>query len=165
MADTTHEHTSADDQYRETPPGAGYEHTDAGTWTILKFLLWLAGSAVLIHAGLALLFNLFVEQRVEHQAPKYPLAVGEGPRVPPEPRLQRFPREDIMNFRIGEDAALHQYGWVDRNAGIVRIPIQEAMRLTVERGLPARPLDAAQDAAYDTIPADSSAGRTVERRR
>ena len=164
MADTRR-HTSADDQYRETPAGAGYEHTDAGVWTILKFLLWLAGSAVLIHAGLALLFNLFVEQRVEYQAPKYPLAVGDSPRVPPEPRLQPSPREDIMNFRIGEEAALKQYGWVDKNAGVVRIPIQEAMRLTLERGLPARPREAAQDPAQDALPTDSSAGRTLERRR
>jgi len=164
MADT-HEHPSADDEYGETPPGAGYEHTDAHVWTVLKFLIWLGGSAVVISAGLVLLFNLFVAQRVEHEPPKYPLAVGESPRVPPEPRLQRFPREDIMNFRIGEEAALHQYGWVDRNAGIVRIPIDEAMRLTLERGLPARPQDPAQIAEADTLPADSSAGRTVERRR
>ena len=99
---------------------------------------------MVISAGLVLLFNLFVAQRVEREPPKYPLAVGESPRVPPEPRLRRFPREDIMNFRIGEEAALHQYGWVDRNAGIVRIPIDEAMRLTLERGLPARPQDPAQ---------------------
>jgi hypothetical protein len=159
----THGHSSADDEYRETPPGAGYEHTDASAGTILKFLLWLAGSAVLIHLGLALLFNLFVEQRIEHEAPQYPLALGEGTRVPPEPRLQRFPREDIMNFRIGEEASLHQYGWVDRDAGVVQIPIDEAMRLTVERGLPSRQQDPAQPEA-DRIPADSSAGRTLESR-
>jgi hypothetical protein len=158
-----HDHT-ADDQYRETPPDAGYEHTDAGVSTILKFLLWLAGSAVIIHAGLALLFNLFVEQRVEHEAPRYPLALGEGTREPPEPRLQRFPREDIMNFRVGEEALLHQYGWVDRDAGVVHIPIEEAMRLTVERGVPSRQQDPAQPEA-DRIPADSSAGRTLESRR
>jgi|SRR5215510_1526573 len=160
----THGHTSADDQYRDTPPGAEYEHTDASAWTILKFLLWLAGSALVIHVGLALLFTLFVEQRVEHEAPKYPLALGEGRRVPPEPRLQRFPREDIMNFRIGEETLLHQYGWVDRNAGVVHIPIDDAMRLTVERGLPSRATDQALP-AVDRIPADSSAGRTLESRR
>jgi hypothetical protein len=160
----THEDTSADGQYRETPPGAGYEHTDASALTILKFLLALAGSAALIHAGLALLFNVFVEQRVEHETPRYPLALGEGPRVPPEPRLQRFPREDIMNFRVGEEAMLHQYGWVNREAGVVHIPIEEAMRLTVERGMPSRQQDPAQPLA-DRIPADSSAGRTLQSRR
>jgi len=159
----THGHTSAHDEYRETPPGAGYEHTDASARTILKFLAWLAGFALLIHAGLALLFNLFVEQRVEREAPQYPLAIGEGPRVPPEPRLQRFPREDIMNFRLGEEALLHQYGWVDRTAGVVHIPIEEAMRLTVERGMPSRQQDPALPGA-DRIPADSSGGRILESR-
>jgi len=37
-----------------------------------------------------------------------------------------------------EQRTLTTYGWVDRNAGIVRIPIDEAMRLTTQRGLPAR---------------------------
>jgi hypothetical protein len=45
----------------------------------------------------------------------------------------------------------------------VRIPIDEAIRLTIERGLPARP-----DAGVDMpalVPQDSSSGRTLERRR
>ena len=33
---------------------------------------------------------------------------------------------------------LGSYGWVDKNAGVVRIPIDAAMKLTLERGLPAR---------------------------
>src|SRR3989442_15384391 len=116
MADT-HGHTSAGDEYRETPPGAGYEHTDANVASILKFLLWLAGSAVLIHAGLALLFNLFVPQRGEREAPKYPLAVGEAPRPPPEPPPPRFPPEDIIKFRVGQEAGPHQYKRVGRAPG------------------------------------------------
>jgi hypothetical protein len=68
----------------------------------------------------------------------YPLAVGEGNRLPPEPRLQTNPREDLRDLRAKEDAILESYGWVDRNAGVVRIPIDEAMKLTVQRGLPSR---------------------------
>jgi len=41
-------------------------------------------------------------------------------------------------MRAREDEILTTYGWVDRNAGIVRIPIDAAMKLTLERGLPAR---------------------------
>ena len=63
---------------------------------------------------------------------------GSGRRVPPEPRLQTNPREDLRELRAQRRRAAHQYGWVDRNAGIVRIPIDEAMKLTLERGLPAR---------------------------
>ena len=58
--------------------------------------------------------------------------------MPPEPRLQTTPREDLRILREQEDAVLNSYGWVDRSTGVVRIPIEEAMKLTVQRGLPAR---------------------------
>ena len=69
---------------------------------------------------------------------EFPLAVTHEQRLPPEPRLQTNPREDLADLRRAEDRVLDSYGWVDKDAGIVRIPIDEAMRLTVERGLPAR---------------------------
>jgi hypothetical protein len=159
------EHTSADAQYEATPAGAGYEHTDANVWIIVKFFFWLAVAAAIIHVGLAMLFGLFVEQRVERTAPRYPLAATEGERLPPEPRLQRFPRQDILQFRLGEESALTTYGWVDQKAGTVHIPILDAMRLTLERGLPSRPPAGTQITDPDLIPSDSSAGRTFERRR
>lgn len=156
-------HRSADDQYAATPPGAAYEHTDATVILIVKFLLWLAASAVIIHVGLALLFDLFATQRVERGEPRFPLAVHEGPRLPPEPRLQRFPREDILNFRLAEEAALQSYGWADKETGAVRIPIQDAMRLVLERKLlPSRPTPPPQPP--DVLPSDASAGRTLGRR-
>lgn len=168
MAEHTHHdvvgHTPADHQYLETPPQAGYEHTDASVFIIVKFLAWLGVSAVVIHVGLALLFNAFAARRVERTEPRFPLAAQEGPRLPPEPRLQQFPREDIMRFRLGEEAALQNYGWVDKDAGTVRIPIQDAMRLVLERNvLQSRPQRPAEDAAL--MPADASAGRTMERRK
>ena len=172
MAEHTHHrdavgHTSADEQYLATPPGSQYEHTDANVWIILKFLFWLAAAAMIIHVGLALLFDLFVARRTERGDPRYPLAVSAGARVPPEPRLQRFPREELMQFRIGEEAVLQNYGWADREAGTVRIPITEAMRLALERGaLPARTISPTDGpAGPDMLPADSSAGRTMQRRR
>jgi hypothetical protein len=168
MAEHTHHdaagHTSADDQYLQTPSGAGYEHTDASVFIIVKFIVWLAVAAVVIHVGLALLFNLFAAQRAERAEPRFPLAAQEGPRLPPEPRLQQFPREDIMNLRSQEEAALQNYGWVDKQAGTVHLPIQDAMRLMLERKmLPSRPEPPKEDPAL--APADSSAGRTMQRRR
>ena len=157
-------HTSADDQYLDTPPGAAHEHTDASVWTVTKFFAWLAVAAVVIHVGLAAMFWLFAEQRASVAEPRFPLAAEEGPRLPPEPRLQRFPREDIQQYRLSEEAVLQQYGWVDRGAGTVHIPIQEAMRLAVERNLlRSRPQTPQEEGSM--IPADSSGGRTMERRR
>jgi hypothetical protein len=130
------EHT-ADSQYEATPPGAGYEHTDARVGIIVKFLIWLSVIAIVIHVGLGFLFRVFVNQRVEEAPRRYPMATS-GPRQPPEPRLQRFPREDVLTFRLAEEQALNTYGWVDKAAGIVHIPIEDAMKLALQRGLPTR---------------------------
>lgn len=156
-------HTSADDQYLETPAGGGYEHTDASVRLIVRFMLWLGVAAVIIHVGLALLFELFVTQRVERTEPRFPLAAQEGQRLPPEPRLQQFPREDILRFRTGEDETLRTYGWIDRDAGTVRMPIQDAMRLMLERKtLASRPPP--QGNEPQMVPSDASGGRTLVRR-
>jgi len=70
---------------------------------------------------------------------EFPLAAGQENRLPPEPRLQTNPRQDMRDLRDSEDERLTTYGWVDRNAGVVRIPIDEAMKLTLQRGLASRP--------------------------
>jgi hypothetical protein len=153
-------HSSADDQYLETPSGAAYEHTDASVYIVVKFAMWLVIAAVVIHVGLALLFDAFAERRVERTEPRFPLAMRDEPPVPPEPRLQRFPREDILHLRVHEDSMLQSYGWVDKGAGTVRIPIQDAMRLVLERQmLPSRPAGTTPEPTV--IPSDSNAGRTA----
>lgn len=179
-------HPSAEDEYLVQPPEAAHEHSDANVWIIVKFGLWLAISAVVVHIGLGFLFGLFVKQS-EQANQEYPLAVGQERRLPAGPRLQAFPVNEFYEFRQHEDAILQNYGYVSKEAGVVRMPIAEAMREVVERGLPARTQqpaaspDAAagkaaapnQPAAETTqqtqtlglMPADSSAGRTMERRR
>jgi hypothetical protein len=178
-------HPSAEDEYLVQPPGAAHEHSDADVWTIVKFGLWLAISAVVISAGVGLLFGLFVTQSQETN-PQFPLAVGQEERLPAAPRLQQFPENEFVDFRQHEEAILKNYGWVNKEAGVVRMPITDAMRLAVERGLPARAPASAEASASanatadktagkqlaDTpqttpgmMPADSSAGRTMERRR
>jgi hypothetical protein len=67
-----------------------------------------------------------------------PLRVGEDVRVPPEPRLQVDPRQDLSDYREREAALLAGYRWTDKNAGVVRLPIDEAMKRIVESGLPTR---------------------------
>ena len=84
-----------------------------------------------------LLFDYFDRREARQLPAEYPLAAGRE-QLPPEPRLQVNPRDDLRELREREDQVLHSYGWVDRNAGVVRIPIEEAMKLTVQRGLPAR---------------------------
>jgi hypothetical protein len=157
---------SADDEYLETPPGSTYEHTDADVWIIFKFLMWLLVSALIIHVGLGLFYQMLIERSKQIGEQPYPLATSTIERLPPTPRLQQFPRNERFEFQQGEQELLETYGWMNRNAGIVHIPIEEAMRLAVERGLPARTPAAGQNVETPGLmPADSSAGRTLERRR
>ena len=159
--------TETNPEYRVTPPGAAHEHTDANVWLIAKFGLWLLISAVVIHVGMGFMFAMFVEQR-EQTEQVFPLATGQERRLPAEPRLQQFPENELYEFRQREEGTLQGYGWIDRGAGRIQIPIAEAMRLTVERGLPARVQQEAEvpgAEAAGLIPADSSSGRTMERRR
>jgi hypothetical protein len=119
-------------------PADAHETSDVNVRAILGFGAGLIVVAVVIHLLVWVLFQFFDGREAVRVAPAYPLAVGQGARQPPEPRLQTNPREDLRSLRAHEDEVLGHYGWVDKPAGVVRIPIDEAMRITVQRGLPAR---------------------------
>ena len=160
-------HPSPDDQYLETPPGSEYEHTDASVWIIVKFLIWLTISALVIHVGLGFMYELLIQQSTEVGPPAYPLARTDERRLPPMPRLQQFPPNELYQFRLGEEELLHRYGWMNKNAGTVHIPIEDAMRLAIERGVVrSRPQEATQPVETPGLmPSDASSGRMMERRR
>lgn len=56
--------------------------------------------------------------------------------VPPYPRLQESPHADLQQFRAAQEWQLHHYGWVNEKNGVVRIPIDRAMDLLAQRGIP-----------------------------
>lgn len=167
MAHDPHAHASADDEYLNPPAGSGHEHTDANVSMIVQFAVWLTVSAVVVHILMWFTFALFVDLQERTGPAEFPLASEQGPRLPSGPRLQAKPANEIYDFHRQETAILDGYSWIDKSAGTVRIPISEAMRLTLERGLPSRPADAtgASAEASALVPTDASAGRQVERRR
>ena len=115
-----------------------YETSDVDVRSILTVGAGLAGGTIAV-AVVVWLLVVFLTGRSAQTGPReFPLAVAHEQRLPPEPRLQTNPREDLADLRRAEDQVLDSYGWVDKDAGIVRIPIDDAMRLTVQRGLPAR---------------------------
>ncbi|PWU17563.1 MAG: hypothetical protein C5B50_11085 [Verrucomicrobia bacterium] len=61
-----------------------------------------------------------------------------GPTNPPYPVLQVSAPMDLDLFRAREEAELHTYGWINRTSGIVRVPIDRAMDLVLQEGLPTR---------------------------
>ena len=136
MADLNHENREHLENLAN--PDVHHEHSDVDIRAILTFGVALTIVAVVVHLLIYVLFGYF-ESRERVQAPaEYPLAAAQGHREPPEPRLQTDPRQDLADLRAKEDDTLTSYGWVDRNAGVVRIPIDQAMQLTLQRGLPSR---------------------------
>lgn len=55
-----------------------------------------------------------------------------------EPVLQIDPVADLQAYKAKENDLLNSYGWVDKSAGIAHIPIDRAIELTAEKGLPTR---------------------------
>ena len=148
----------ADQEYGPTPPGAGYEHTDIEPGVGYRFALWLAVSMVL---SAALVYGTFVflgsrAATNDELARTFPLARGVS-QEPPSPRLQAQPFKDIYQLRSEQRGALTSYGWVDKASGVVHIPIDRAMELMLQRGLPAR---GESSAMPSMVVQDSSAGRT-----
>ena len=119
-------------------PEVAHEGSDVNVRAILGFAAGLIVAAALIHFIVWLLFLYLSGTETTRDTPDFPLAAGQATRVPPEPRLQATPREDLRALRAREEEILRSYGWVDKTAGVVRIPIDEAMKLTLQRGLPAR---------------------------
>lgn len=64
---------------------------------------------------------------------------GLGPlvqaaRIFPAPRLQQNPEADLAAMLADQRGRLAGYAWIDRERGIARIPIEEAMRRLAGRG-------------------------------
>lgn len=102
----------------------------------------LAGLALLVAVSFGAMFGLsaFLKSRSIARDPE-PLPVAEANQPRPRPRaaLQSDPAADMSKFAKEEQAALTSYAWVDRSAGVVRIPVDRAIDIVAERGLPVPP--------------------------
>ncbi|MHA3774122.1 hypothetical protein ACXR0O_21545 [Verrucomicrobiota bacterium sgz303538] len=114
---------------------AGYEKRDVSVRGIVWFAIAMVIAAIVMNIGLWLF-----ELGLNRLYPNGPAASRIGrPRVePPPPRLQSSPTADLQELRAAEDGVLNSYGWINREAGVIRIPIERAMEITNERGLPSR---------------------------
>ena len=94
--------------------------------------------------------------RTGGRRPAYPrLALPAGTVLPPAPRLQPSPEVEMDEMLAAEERELSSYGWVDRERGIVRIPIDEAIDRLAAEGLPQ--FDAAARRADAGAPPESAA--------
>jgi len=115
-------------------PGAGHELSDLHPRAIAIFGIALAATVVGCLLLMVWLFGYFAAREAKQDVPPSPLAKVEAPS---EPRLQVFAPNHLAETRAAEEKILNSYDWVDRAAGVVRIPIERAMQLLAERGLPA----------------------------
>jgi hypothetical protein len=113
-----------------------HETTDAHAPSIIRFAVGLAVVILISLYAMARLIDYYAGH--QQQVGLQPSPLVKTRQVPPAPQLQVSPGVDMMQFRLAEDAKLNGYGWVDRQNGIVRIPIDRAMDLLATRGLPAR---------------------------
>lgn len=114
-------------------PG-GHETRDVTFRPIVAASIGLAVLVLAAILGMAGLFGYLASREAKESAPERPLAAEFAPRLPPEPRLQAVPIQDLRELRAAESAILERYGWVDREQGVVHIPIDRAIELLARRG-------------------------------
>jgi hypothetical protein len=147
MSTETHETNNAQGH-------GGFERRDIGAAGILYFLAGLAAATLLIIFILDGLYS-FLDKRERAQQPAVsplitnvpadtrPIAPNYPEKAFPDPRLETDERNQLNKIRLDEEQTLATYGWIDEKTGTVRIPIERAMDLVAQRGLPTRPQDAA----------------------
>lgn len=152
------EHIETHDDHLHTP-GVAHETRDISTRVVVVFGITLIVAAIVIHFGVWLLYMFYGSLQARADTRQFPMAQVGAPPLPPAPRLQTQPREDLKNLRAEEQRQLDSYGWVDASRGTVRIPIDRAMQLVLEQGLPAR--QQPEGAQPGGMPERSSSGRTI----
>jgi hypothetical protein len=112
--------------------GGGHERRDVRFKPLVIAAVALVTALIVAVIGMERLFVYLSARQAARSEPASPL-VASRREAPPEPRLQTEPLKDLQQLRDHEEAVLGSYGWVDRAAGVVRIPIERAMEITLER--------------------------------
>jgi hypothetical protein len=118
---------------------AGYDKSEVNVTAVLKIGVWIIALAITIHLLIWGVFRYFDINQIREGKLKEPAPlVSLREKLPPEPRIQASPQWDLIQLRQEEEKELNSYGWVDRNSGTVRIPIDKAIDLMIQRGVPVR---------------------------
>jgi hypothetical protein len=149
-----------DEQPDKIDASQGFEPSDVREGGIVIFLVALAVLVAVIGAlsyGIGKVINAHLKsedgapnkwtQTVDVQQlgnmpsnPELQNKVAEITQTFPTPRVQTDNgNQDIVTLHAREDILLDNYTWVDRSKGTVRIPIERAMELVAQRGLPVAP--------------------------
>lgn len=121
-------------EHNNTNGSGGYERSEAN----LKLIVYAAlGLAATVFVVMLLMWGVFNVLKTHEQANDQTYSPLAAPfQLPPEPRLQEHPELELQELRRHEAQVLNQYQWSDQKSGIVHIPINRAMDLIAQRGLP-----------------------------
>ena len=157
-------------------PAVVHEESDVNVSAIATGAGVVAGVVAVSMVAMYLLFGWFDHNALARDPAISPLAVPptEMPRTTAESPffgpaaldgVQLLTNEPMAleRHRAAERERLEGYGWVDEGTGVARIPIEEAKRLIVERGLPAREFEVAEPTLGTRLQAtgESSGGRMI----
>jgi hypothetical protein len=148
----------------EVPPsGPGHETRDVNFRAVYRLTGLIIVSAVVIHLGVWWLFRDLRERQKQGMPEASPLALEDRGRLPPPPQLEGVQQ---MNGKAEQAKSIpnsrtDSYGWVDRKAEIVRVPMDRAMNLIVEQRLiPSASGSQSQGPnPYATLPSPANSGR------
>jgi hypothetical protein len=121
----------------------GHETADA---SILGIVLTGVGLTIGAVIALCIVYGIFqfLSTQTLTTAPPNPMAETSVEQLPPEPRVQEHPAVELQELHAKEDTLLSTYGWTDKMAGVVRIPIDRAIDLALQRGFPVQKGSAAK---------------------
>lgn len=119
------EHTA----HPTSPNGAGHEQSEVDVRLIIASLAFLAVTTFLVFLLVVGIFRYFYGVDRVGEAQRQPV-------IPPEPRIEVAPYEQLQQLRAKEDHILNSYAWVNKQTGVVRVPIDRAIDLLAAKGLP-----------------------------
>ena len=134
----------------------GFEHEDLSPTSVFYFMAGLALFGLIIYLIIFGMYRFLDHYETTHQPPMSPMVTPQADtrtvtdqdtQTFPQPRLERDEGARIRESIEDQDRKLATYNWVDKDKGVVQIPIDRAMDLIVERGLPVRPENAHQENA------------------
>ena len=139
----------------------GFEHEDLSSRSALYFMAGLALLCLVIYLVVFGMYRFLDSYATAHQPPMSPMVTPEADtrtvtpgnaETFPQPRLEENERTQFRSFIEDQDRKLATYDWVDKDRGTVRIPIDRAMELIEQRGLPvhAEGASSAQSSAAQT---------------
>ncbi len=119
------------------PHGPGYETTDVDVPVIVRYGFVMYA---FIAVALILMWALhFFFEKTPFKFEREATLMEMERSLPPAPRLQINQSGDLKDLRANEEERLHSYGWVNKQAGVVRIPIDKAIEDIAAKGIPQPP--------------------------